>query len=52
MTTPPVINPDNIRSRMIEREMRRADDDARRMQLAGARQQVRRDMDQVMGQTA
>ena len=38
--------------RMIEREMRRADDDARRMQLAGARQQVRRDMDQVMGQTA
>ena len=38
--------------RRIEREMRRADDDARRMQLAGARQQVRRDMDQVMGQTA
>ncbi len=38
--------------RRIDREMRRADDDARRMQLAGARQQVRRDMDQVMGQTA
>jgi DNA primase len=38
--------------RRIEREMRRADDDARRMQLAGARQQVRRDMDQIMGQTA
>ena len=38
--------------RRIEREMRRADDDSRRMQLAGARQQVRRDMDQIMGQTA
>ena len=38
--------------RRIEREMRRVDDDTRRMQLAGARQQVRRDMDQVMGQTA
>jgi DNA primase len=38
--------------RRIEREMRRAEDDARRMQLADARQQVRRDMDQVMGQTA
>jgi hypothetical protein len=41
--------------RRIERELRRAaqaEDDARRMELAGARQQVRRDMDQVMGQTA
>jgi hypothetical protein len=38
--------------RRIEREMRRADDGTRRMQLAGARQQVRRDMDQIMGQTA
>jgi DNA primase len=38
--------------RRIEREMRRADDDSRRMELAGARQQVRRDMDQIMGQTA
>jgi DNA primase len=41
--------------RRIERELRRAaqgQDDARRMELAGARQQVRRDMDQVMGQTA
>jgi DNA primase len=41
--------------RRIERELRRAahaEDNARRMELAGARQQVRRDMDQVMGQTA
>jgi DNA primase len=38
--------------RRIEREMRRADDNTRRMELAGARQQVRRDMDQIMGQTA
>jgi DNA primase len=38
--------------RRIEREIRRAEDDARRMELAGARQQVRRDMDRVMGQTA
>jgi DNA primase len=41
--------------RRIERELRRAaqaEDDARRMELAGARQQVRRDMDHVMGQTA
>jgi hypothetical protein len=42
----------NLELRRIEREIRRADDDARRMQLAGARQQVRRDMDQIMGQTA
>jgi DNA primase len=38
--------------RRIERAMRRADDGERRMELAGARQQVRRDMDRVMGQTA
>jgi DNA primase len=42
----------NLELRRIEREIRRADDDARRMELAGARQQVRRDMDQLMGQTA
>jgi DNA primase len=41
--------------RRIERDLRRAaqaNDDARRMELAGARQEVRREMDQVMGQTA
>ena len=42
----------NLELRRIEREIRRADDDSRRMELAGARQQVRREMDQVMGQTA
>jgi DNA primase len=42
----------NLELRRIEREIRRADDDAKRMELAAARQQVRRDMDQVMGQTA
>jgi DNA primase len=45
----------NLELRRIERELRRAaqaEDNARRMELAGARQQVRRDMDQVMGQTA
>jgi DNA primase len=41
--------------RRIERELRRAAHEAdlsRRTQLAGARQQVRHEMDQVMGQTA
>jgi DNA primase len=41
--------------RRIERELRRAaheDDLSRRTALAGARQQVRHEMDQVMGQTA
>jgi DNA primase len=41
--------------RRIERGLRgaaQANDDARRMELAGARQEVRREMDQVMGQTA
>jgi DNA primase len=42
----------HLEQRRIERELRRADDDTRRMELAGARQQVRRDLDQVMGQTA
>jgi DNA primase len=42
----------NLELRRIERDLRRADDDARRVELASARQQVRRDMDQVMGQTA
>ena len=41
--------------RRIERELRRAAHEAdlsRRTELAGARQQVRHEMDQVMGQTA
>jgi DNA primase len=55
--TEPALHMDflNLELRRIERELRRAgraEDDARRIELAGARQQVRREMDQVMGQTA